>query len=272
MGIAVLDIGTSSMRGILYGGKGKKLFTEQVMYSPVYLPGDRVEQDPGDWKNAMERVMRACAAYGRENHVPVEAVSLTSQRSSVIAVDRDGNAIGNAIMWQDKRVLPLLKELRPYEKRIFSLTGSRINPVFSGSKMMWVRRFMPEVYEKTGHLAVIPDYIIHEMTGRWVTDATYGSRSLLMNLRTRHWDRELLALFEVDQEKLCEIIEPGSVAGTITRECAEKTGLPEGTPVISAGGDQQCAAIGMGILSCGDMEISAGTGAYIIAGPLLPPR
>ena len=59
MGIAVLDIGTSSMRGILYDDQGNKLFTEQTGYSPVYLPGDRVEQAPGDWKEAMEKVMKA---------------------------------------------------------------------------------------------------------------------------------------------------------------------------------------------------------------------
>lgn len=265
MGIAVLDIGTSSMRGILYDDQGNKLFTEQTGYSPVYLPGDRVEQAPGDWKEAMEKVMKACAAYAGGHGVPVQAVSLTSQRSSVIAVDEDGEPIGNAIMWQDKRVLPLLEELKPCRERIFALTGSLINPVFSGSKMMWIKRCMPDLYGKASRLVVIPDYIVHEMTGNWVTDATYGSRSLLMNLHTRCWDKELLKLFDVDKEKLCAIIEPGSVAGTVSRDCAARTGLMEGTPVISAGGDQQCAALGMGILNRGDLEVSAGTGAYIIA-------
>ena len=265
MGIAVLDIGTSSMRGILYDEQGNKLFTEQINYSPVYLPGDQVEQNPRDWKDAMEKVMKACTVYAGEHKIPVQAVSLTSQRSSVIAIDEAGEPVGNAIMWQDKRVLPLLEELKPNGDRIFALAGSRINPVFSGSKMMWIKRRMPEVYEKSSRLVVIPDYIIHEMTGNWVTDATYGSRSLLMNLRMRQWDKELLRLFCIDEKKLCTIIEPGCAAGTVNRACAERTGLLEGTPVISAGGDQQCAALGMGILKRGDLEVSAGTGAYMIA-------
>ena len=102
-------------------------------------------------------------------------------------------------------------------------------------------------------------------TGNWITDATYGSRSLLMNLKTREWDDELLGIFEVDREKLCDIAEPGSIVGTVTSEAAEKTGLPEGIPVISAGGDQQSAALGLGVLKEGTMEVSVGTGGYIIA-------
>lgn len=265
MGIAVLDIGTSSMRGILYGNDGRKLFTSQIAYSPVYMEHDWVEQNPCDWKDAMESTMKACVRDGKENGEEIQAVSVTSQRSSVIPIGVDDQPLGNAIMWQDKRVLGVLKELTQYNGRIFELTGSRINPVFSGAKMLWIRCCRPDLYEKSGRLVVIPDYIIHEMTGEWVTDATYGSRSLLMNLRSRQWDDELLKLFQVDKEKLCQIIEPGSIAGRINEACAGRTGLLKGTPVISAGGDQQCAALGVGVIEQGAMEISVGTGAYIIA-------
>ena len=265
MGIIVLDIGTSSMRGIMYEDNGKKLFTKQIAYSPVYLEHGWVEQNPQDWKDAMEVTLKACTEHAREQGEKISAVSVTSQRSLVIPIDAKDTPLGNAIMWQDKRVMGVLKELMPANSRIFDLAGSNINPVFSGSKMLWLRRCRPDLYEKASRLVVIPDYIIHEMTGEWVTDATYGSRSLLMNLRNRQWDDELLKLFQVDQEKLCRIIEPGSIAGRIHGGCAEKTGLSEGTPVISAGGDQQCAALGMGIIEQGTIEISAGTGAYLIA-------
>lgn len=265
MGVIVLDIGTSSMRGILYDNEGEKLFTRQASYSPVYMEHDWVEQNPADWRQAMELTMKACSEYAIGLRETVEAVSVTSQRSSVIPIGEEEIPIGNAIMWQDKRVLKLLEGLRPYHDRVFSLTGSKLNPVFSGSKMMWIRECSKELYQKTKRLVVIPDYIIHEMTGQWVTDTTYGSRSLLMNLKEKEWDGELLELFHVEKEKLCRLIEPGSVAGFVTSECSKKTGLSVGTPVISAGGDQQCAALGLGIIDPGTVEISAGTGAYIIA-------
>ncbi len=264
MGVGVLDIGTSSMRGILYGDEGQKLFSEQVGYTPSYLKNDWVEQNPEDWKSSMEHIMKACAQFAAGRGEKIRAISVTSQRSSVIPIGGDDKPVGNAIMWQDKRVVEMLKKLSPYNNRIFQLTGSKINPVFSGPKMMWIRKHNPQLYQAAKRLVVIPDYIIHEMTGNWVTDATYGSRSLLMNLRTRKWDDELLKLFCVEREKLCNIIEPGSIAGTVSSECARKTGLEEGIPVISAGGDQQCAALGLGIIKQGALEVSAGTGAYII--------
>lgn len=265
MGIVVLDVGTSSMRGIFYSNEGKKCFTNQISYSPVYLEGDRAEQDPEDWRRAMRENLKACRQWAEGCGEQIEAISLTSQRSSVIPVDEAGKPAAPAIMWQDKRVTELAKKLSPYNSRIFELTGSQLNPVFSGLKMAWIRACAPELYKKARRLVVIPDYLIHEMTGSWVSDATYGSRSLLMNLRTRAWDRELLELFGVEEEKLCPIIEPGSVAGYVKKQWAEETGLPVGIPVISAGGDQQCAALGMGVIRQGAIEISAGTGAYIIA-------
>lgn len=265
MGIAVLDIGTSSMRGILYSETGEKLFLRQISYSPIYMEHNRVEQAPSDWKTAMEQVMKACAEYGKAHGESIECVSLTSQRSSLIPVDGDGNPMGRAIMWQDKRCREIWDELEPSKEKIFILTGCRINPVFSGPKMLWFRRFHPDLYEKAARLVVIPDFILHEMTGSWATDATYGSRSLLMNLRTREWDEELLKLFHIDRDKLCPILEPGTIAGHVSKECGERTGLPEGIPVVSAGGDQQCAALGLGVVSGGSVEVSAGTGAFIMA-------
>lgn len=265
MGIIVLDIGTSSIRSILYSDQGEKLYTDQLGYSPDYSSDGQVEQSPSDWINGMEKTIGACTAFAAAKGEKVLAVSVTSQRSSVILIDEKNQPIGKAMMWQDKRPLQVFEQLKPYNQRIFELAGSRINPVFSGSKMLWIRQFKPELYKQAKRLVVIPDYVIYQMTGNWVTDATYGSRSLLMNLKERRWDEELLALFQVDKEKLCTLIEPGSIAGYVTKECAARTGLAEATPIITAGGDQQCAALGMGIVTQGSIEISVGTGAYMIA-------
>lgn len=265
MAIIVVDVGTSSLRSILYSGEGRKLYTSQIEYSPTYLENDWVEEDPAHWTGAMEKTISAAVAYAKEHDCTVDAVSITSQRSSIIPIGQDDQPLCHAIMWQDKRVLGIIQELQPHNDRVFQLCGSRLNPVFSGSKMAWLRRNRPELYNQAKRLVVIPDLLVHTLTGQWVTDATYGSRSLLMNLRTRQWDQELLDIFQVDREKLNEIREPGSIVGHTTAEYEAKTGLKAGTPVVSAGGDQQCAALGLGVVKEGILEVSAGTGAYIIA-------
>ena len=86
------------------------------------------------------------------------------------------------------------------------------------------------------------------MTGRFVSDTTYASRTGLFDLRRGCWQSELLRLYEVEEDKLCELKEPGETAGYITEAYAGLSGLRAGIPVLHCGGDQQCAAIGHGIL------------------------
>lgn len=86
-----------------------------------------------------------------------------------------------------------------------------------------------------------------------------------MNLRTGKWDPDILKLYEVEERHLCRLIEPGQTAGYVTENFAALTGLKKGIPVIHCGGDQQCAAVGHGILSAGDLSITVGTGAFIAA-------
>ena len=102
------------------------------------------------------------------------------------------------------------------------------------------------------------------MTGDFVTDTTYGSRSHLMNLRDCKWDPELLEYFGIEEKWLCRLLEPGSICGGLKEEFAAKCSLSAGIPVITAGGDQQCAAIGQGAYEKGTVSVVVGTGAYLV--------
>lgn len=265
MNILVVDVGTSSMRGILFTHGGEKLIEKQQLYNVSYGENGWVWQDPSDWEAALYQILGDVTAEAEEKGWEIAAIAVTSQRSSVIPVDKEKQPLCPAIMWQDKRTNGICEELREKNDRIFALSGSRINPVFSASKMTWIRRKMPDIYEKTETFMVIPDYLIFRMTGEQCTDLTYGSRSLLMNIKTRQWDKELLELFEVEEKRLCRLIEPGSVCGYTTRQLKERTGFPEGIPVITAGGDQQCGAIGQGVVKEGILSVTAGTGGFLVA-------
>ena len=158
-------------------------------------------------------------------------------------------------MWQDKRTIVYEEKLKDSQDIIFAKTGSRINPVFSACKMAWIRENQPELYQKAFKLAVIPDYLMRIMTGGFYTDYTYGSRSLLMNLKSCSWDEELLEIFGVDREKLCELIPPAGTAGRLLPSVASAVGLTAGIPVVSAGGDQQCAALGWEFSTMGRLRL-----------------
>ena len=265
MNILVLDVGTSSMRGILFSEKGAELLSKRRPYQPDYMEGGFVEQDPHEWEAAMYEILRTISDEAKEQNIQIDAISITSQRSSMIPVDQDVRPLCRAIMWQDKRTAGICERLETENERIVRLCGARVNPVFSGVKMAWIREERPDVYEKTYKFLVVLDYLIYLLTGNLCTDYTYGSRSLLMNIHTCEWDEELLALFEVEKDKLCPLVEPGEICGNLSKHVADKTGCPQGIPVITAGGDQQCGAVGQGVVREGILSVTAGTGGFLLA-------
>lgn len=263
MSILVLDVGTTSMRGILYDNKGSKLAVHQVKNHPEFRGDGIVSESPSDWSENTYEIVREILKnkYAGE----LSAIAVTSQRSSIIPVDSDGKPLMDTIMWQDVRNKKICRALESKNGELFKKTGSRVNTVFSGSKMTWVRKECPDIYDKVHKFANFPEYIMHLMTGGWNSDYTYASRSGLMNIHTKAFDDELLELYEVNREHLCELHEPGTIVGKTNADFAQKTGCPEGIPVITAGGDQQCAAIGQGVTTAGDVSIVTGTGGFIIA-------
>jgi glycerol kinase len=274
-GIITVDAGTTSMRSILFDEAGRVLAAFQRDNPPHHFPDGRVEQDADSWRISLVELLSKCATAVREHGADASCVALTSQRSSVIPVERTGEPLHAAIMWQDQRTEALCRELAGSDRLVYRKTGLRISPVFSAIKMTWLRRARPDLLRRAHKLVGIHDYLLHQMTGHFLTDRSLASRTNLLDLETREWDPALLELFAVERSQLCDLLEPGSAAGGLTPEMARATGLPQGLPVVSAGGDQQCAALGLGLLSPGRMVANAGTGSYVIgfaARPALDPE
>lgn len=265
MNVLIIDIGTSSMRGILLGEDGSRLVMEQIRYQLIKVDEKRIEQTPQVWTQSLEQIAESVVRRTKETGDSIDAVAVTALRSAIIPVDETGSPLMNTIMWQDKRNADICERLAKHNDRIFEKTGARLNTVFSAGRMTWIRENCPEIRDRIAKYVTIPEFVMHYMTGKYRTDVTYGSRSHLMNLKERKWDEEMLELFGVRQEQLCELLEPGSICGTVTEAFAAKTGLPAGIPVITAGGDQQCAAIGQGAFREGTLSVVAGTGGFLVA-------
>ena len=261
MNILVLDIGTTSMRGVLFDPKGQ---IRDIVSVPTPLLIDErenhIEQDPRVYLESTAKICRALS-----EKYAIDAVSVTAFRSAPTMVDRAGRALTNFIMWQDTRNSGICARLYDANAEIYRRCGASVNTVFTGTKLTWLRENRPNVYDGAYKAMIVPDYVIHFMTGEFVTDRTYGSRTLLMDIRSLEWDAEMCRMLNVDMEKLCALCDQGGIAGHVNAAFAEISGLRAGIPVISAGGDQQCGALGLGVMDSSTIEVNSGTGSFVIS-------
>lgn len=273
--ILVVDTGSSSMRGILFDRNGEALFSHQIKYTMTVGADDSAVMEAAVFAQCLKEIARHAAAEMQLKSYNLLAVSLDSQRSSVLAVDEQIQPLHPILMWYDKRCADICSSFSPETLRtIYNHCGMRLTQVSSAPKMLWMKRNLPHIYAAAYKFIGIHDYLLYLLTGKLVTDATCACRTALMDIRTFDWSQELLSIFEVDREKLCPIMSPGSVIGSITTAFCSETGLPS-VPVISAGGDQQCCLMGQGLLEQGTISVNSGSASYLaipVAAPALDPK
>jgi sugar (pentulose or hexulose) kinase len=265
--IIVIDVGTSSLRSSVVGVDGTMRYSSSRACSPLFLEGDAVEQDPLTWRTALFETLADAAGYARSAGYRVLALSVASQRASVIPVGRDGQPLCRAIMWHDKRSVGESAALASSltVEGIYRRTGLRADPYFSAPKMLWLRKSRPEVFSRSAKLIGVQDWIVWLLTGQYVTDATQACRTMLMDVASLRWDADLLAAVGVTEDLLPRIAAPGSVGEGLDAGAAAACSLPSGVPVVISGGDQQSAALALNVLSPGSAAANTGTGSFLVA-------
>ena len=265
--IIALDVGTSSMRAVLYSSGGSIIHSCGYEYHTIFPKPSYVEQDPETWNQAALYTLKGIGEYMQAHGLKAEAISVTSQRASMIPMDVEGNPLHNAIMWQDKRTIAVCEHLeREYGlKYLHRRTGFRVNPFLVLNKILWFKENQKGLFAKTQKFIGVQDYVILKLTGCYVTDWTQASRTMLMNLETFTWDQELLGIAGINEDQLCTLVPPGSVAGSLTEEVSQNCALPAGLPVVVSGGDQQNAAIALGVVHPGMAEANTGTGSFLLS-------
>lgn len=259
----VIDIGTSSTLGILYNEEAVELSKTSIETAPTYK-NEIVEQDVETWDSALKEILQGAGKEVLKNKYDFSGIFLTSQRSSLISLDAKGEALMPAIMWEDKRSAKSVEKFKEYEELFISKTGAKLNPVYLGAKILYLMDEYPNVYENTFKFVSIADYFRYKLTGEFITDYTYASRTSLFNIRDKKWDTDILNLFNIDESKLCEIENVGLSDSYLLADLSSKYFSGKKIPYVSSGGDQQCSAVGMGAFKSGRMALTVGTGGYLL--------
>ena len=268
--IAALDQGTTSSRAILFHQTGEIAARAQYPFRQIYPQPGWVEHDPVEiW--ATER--RALAEI--TSHIDprqVAAIGITNQRETTILWDRrTGEPIHNAIVWQCRRTAPFCDELkaRGLGEIIAEKTGLLIDAYFSASKIRWLLDHVPGARERAerGELCfgTVDSWLIWQLSGGavHVTDYSNASRTMLFNIHTLRWDKELCEIFGIPMSILPRPVGNSEVYGLVARDLPELEGLA-GIPICGSIGDQPAALFGQGCFHPGEAKNTYGTGCFTL--------
>lgn len=265
--VIALDIGTSSTKAVVFGTDGERSCRESHEYHTVFPRPSWVEQDPDDWIGAAYDTLARVGGVIKSRGLAPLAIAVTSQRASLIPIGADDRPLRRAIMWQDKRTIEVCRRLTSSHgmHALHRLTGLRVDPLFVLNKLIWLREHEPETFAAARRFIGVQDLVVRALTGEYATDVTQASRTMLMDLARSRWDDSLLEVAGIDESRLCRIVRPGEIVGGVSRDVAERCGLPPGLPVAVCGGDQQNAAIALGVVRPGAAEANTGTGSFVLS-------
>lgn len=266
--ILALDQGTTSSRAILFTPTGEPVSIAAYELPQIYPTEGWVECNAGEiWGSqlrATERAMRTVGATARD----ILTVGITNQRETTIVWEKDtGNPIYNAIVWQCRRTAAdcdALKE-RGLSDTVRQKTGLIIDAYFSATKLAWILDHVEGAREraKRGELCfgTVDSWLLYNLTGGKVhaTDYSNASRTMLFNINTLTWDKELLELFDIPECMMPKVLPSSHRFGFTNAELFGRE-----IPISGIAGDQQAALFGQGCVNAGDVKNTYGTGGFML--------
>ncbi len=234
-----LDVGTTGVKAIAITQEGEVVASAEEAY-PLSTPHPGwSEQDPEDWFQASEK---ALARVGSD----ALRVGFSGQMHGLVCLDERDRVLRPAILWNDQRTGVECAEIeqRVGLERLISLTGNRALPGFTAPKLLWLRRHEPDVYRRIRRITLPKDYVRFRLTGEWAIDAADASGTLLFDVAHRRWNEEVLSALDVPGDWLPPVYESTEIAGA---------------------GDQQAAALGVGVIEAGTVSVVLGTSGVVLA-------
>ena len=282
--LLAIDNGTQSLKALVFDLEGQLLAKEQVKFTPYYSEQPAwAEQDPEIFWQALCEACQGLWGHHRIDKNSIAGLALTTQRGTVINVDKDGKPLRQAMLWLDQRKTYGLPPVGGPWGIIFKLAGLTKTVAYlqAEAEANWIRTYQPDIWQKSRKYLLLSGYLTHKLVDKYVDSVGCQVAYIPFDYKRLHWSAKWDWKWRVlpfDPSLLPELIPPAQTLGTITTRASQETGIPEGLPLIAAAADKACEVIGSGSLESSIGCLSYGTTAtinvthkkYIEPIPLLP--
>ncbi len=265
-GILAIDQGTTSSKAIIFSKSGKKLISSQLEFKQFFPKNGWVEHNPKEIWSTTIKVTKNVLLKSKKLKINIKALGITNQRETTVCWDkRTGEPVYNAIVWQDRRTENYCKKIKKKEKLIRKKTGLFLDPYFSATKIKWIIDNVPKakkLFKKNELLfGTIDTFLIWKLTNGkiHVTDATNASRTMLFNITSNKWDKDILKIFKLNEKILPTVKNSADDFGFTSEKI-----VGQKIKISAVLGDQQAAAIGQACFEKGSVKSTYGTGAFLI--------
>jgi len=266
-----IDMGTQSTSVCVFSASGRAVARATSPQKVTSLRAGWAEQDPAEWWGSLRRALRK--ATKGINTRRIAGAGIAFQRETFTLADGRGRFLRPAILWLDVRAGVEVDEIArdigrgSYHKR----TGKPLDITSALARLVWLARHEPGCIEKAARWVDVGSAAAHALTGVRATCVAGADTCGLVGLGSRDWIEPYLDYAGMRPEQFPGLVEPGSVIGRVTKDAARATGLPEGLPVVAAGGDGQVFNVGMNAAAPWGMSLTLGTSIVLgVACPETP--
>jgi len=254
-----IDVGTSSCKIAVFDLEGNMHTHAAQEYSLNYPSSGEMELDAEEVWIAVGKCIKLCGCMF--DLKMVNAIAVSSQAEAIIPIDRRGQALCHTPVTFDYRneneYQWFLNHIDPI--RILKITGAPPHPMFSATKILWLKNNRPKIYNTAWKLLCFSDFIAFRLGAKPCMDYSLASRTQLFDISLKKWSREILDKCGILEKKLPKVVASGTVIGSISPENAMQFSFSENCKIVSGGHDQLCCSLGTGVLQEGKLMDSLGT-------------
>ena len=243
-----IDIGTTSLKTAVFDQNGGKQADAVVEYSLITPNTTWVEAPCGVYLDSIRKCLDVVRQKGVDT-LQIDTVGFSVQGETLCLMDENGQPLRNAIVWMDNRAAEQAEILREAfgDEKCYEVTGQvSFEACWPAAKLLWVRQKEPEIWRKVRHILLLEDYVIYQLTGKYVSEGSLLTSTEYWDIRTKEYWPEMLSFLEIPRDYLPEIRESGELVGTILPEMAQLLGLSPEAKICTGCLDQAAGAIGVG--------------------------